>query len=76
MFAGVVLNMGRKRKSVESHVAADDYFGTLASILELLRQDVGKLGRQRAHKELLGRLRDDLLHLQRNYKIKSKGNGK
>jgi hypothetical protein len=67
--------MTRQRiKSIESHVAADDYFGTLATILDLLMQDMEKSGRKQANKTLLKRLRDDLLHLQRDYQITPKKN--
>ena len=58
-------------KSIENHVVYDDYFCTLATVLDLLRQDMGS-GVKRAHKELLGHLRDDLIHLQEHYKIEPK----
>ena len=61
-----------RRRSIEGHIRHDDYFGTLATVFDLLRQDMGKSGKQRAHKELLERLRDDLLHLQNNYEIRPK----
>jgi hypothetical protein len=54
----------RRIKSIESHIAHDDYFGTLATTLDLLRQDMAKSGGKRANRALLGRLRDDLLYLQ------------
>ncbi len=48
------------------HIEANDYFGTLATVLDLLAQD--RRGRIR-HAEMLRRLRDDLLYLQRGYRI-------
>lgn len=57
-------------KSIEVHVRNDDYFGTLATVLDLLRQDMEKSGGKRANKELLKRLRDDLVYFQENYKVK------
>ena len=59
-------------KSIESHIAADDYFGTLATVLDLLRQDMVELGGKQAHAALVGYPRDDLLYLQQNYRIKHK----
>jgi hypothetical protein len=48
------------------HIEANDYFGTLAAVLDLLAQ--GRRGRIR-HAEMLRRQRDDLLYLQRGYRI-------
>jgi len=60
------------KKSVESHIKAGDYFGTLATILDLLRQDAEREGWKRRHGTVLGRLRGDLVRLQRGYEIKKK----
>jgi hypothetical protein len=63
----------RRIKSIESHIAADDYFGTLATVLDLLRQDIDVLGGKKDHIKLLKRLRDDLLYLHEGYEIRQKG---
>ena len=55
---------------IKFHIEANDYFGTLASILDPLAQDMR--GRIR-HAERLRRLRDDLLYLQRGYRIDEVG---
>lgn len=53
------------QKSVKFHVESDDYFGTLATILGLLRQtsNIGK------GNKILKRLEKDLMFLQKNYRI-------
>ena len=58
------------KKSVDSHVRAGDYFGTLATILSLLSEPVisQKLGRKKEVR-MLQRLRDDLVYLQKHYVI-------
>ncbi len=56
-------------KSLEFHVQNDDYFGTLATVLSLLGQDINKNGFSKKHLELLDGKVDELMHLQRNYKI-------
>lgn len=58
-----------RRRSIEGHIRHDDYFGTLAAILDLLRQDMEKSGGKPARRELLLHVRDDLLYLQDTYQI-------
>ena len=61
-----------RRKSIENHLKGDqDYFGTLAAILDLMRQDIGRNAGQK-NSELLERLRDDLMYLQDSYRITPK----
>ena len=50
-------------EAVVSHVAADDYFGTLATVLSLWRQS--HLNPPDDWKEI----EDDLVWLQKNYRI-------
>ncbi len=52
------------------HIEANDYFGTVATVLDLLAQD--RRGRIR-HAETLRRLRDELLYLQGGYRIERLG---
>jgi len=56
-------------KNVEFHIAANEYFGTLATTLDLLRQAVEERGYRAEHAELLQRITDDLLYLQANHTI-------
>jgi hypothetical protein len=57
---------------VKWHVASDDYFGTLATILSLLRQQSKPSGRTAALKTTWNNLEKDLLFLQKNYQINPK----
>ena len=54
--------------SLQFHIETNDYFGTLATVLDLVSQDLRKKGHRR-NSETLRRLRDDLVHLQRSYRI-------
>jgi len=62
-----------KRNSVEFHIESDDYFGTLATVLDLLRQDGRKNGYTEHHNELLEALTHELMYLQASYRIIRKG---
>lgn len=50
-------------KNVDFHVLSQDYFGTLATVLSLCRQ---------TGQEIPESVIDDLMYLQRNYKIERK----
>jgi len=68
--------MIKKRiKGLEFHIQQNDYFGTLATVLDLLRQDADLL---EIHARTLIRMRDDLVYLQAHYLVipKSDGNKK
>ena len=54
--------------SLEFHIKQNDYFGTLATVLDQVAQQLRKQ-RQTRHAAILLRLRDDLIHLQSNYRI-------
>jgi hypothetical protein len=55
-------------ESVTFHVEHNDYFGTLATVLDLLSQDLRKKGHLRNAETLVG-LRDRLMYLQHGYRI-------
>lgn len=59
------------KKSVNFHVKTNDYFGTLATIMELINQD-DILEDKKELKKILKRLKKDLLYLQENFIIHSK----
>jgi len=65
------------QKSVKFHVKKEDYFGTIATILSLIEQDL-ELGKKENIKELekikisLKNLEKDFIFLQNNYNIKKK----
>ena len=65
----------KRKKSLKFHIDSDDYFGTLASTLYLVKQNMDK------HKEIinqdserLDRIKNELMFLQANYKIATKEN--
>ena len=57
-----------RREGIEYHVEAGDYFGTMATILYLIRQNE----RDGEIVEVLDRLTGDLLYLQEEYRIDKK----
>lgn len=64
--------------SVKFHVRNDDYFGTIATVLSLIRQDITKNNRYDAAvlEKLLVNLEGDLNILQKNYQIKARAKNK
>ncbi len=59
--------------SVKFHVASDDYFGSLATVIELIKQELAKDSPDyNKIKASFARLKDDLLLLQERYKIETK----
>lgn len=61
----------RDEASVKFHVTNDDYFGTIATILSLIKQQIKKSGAQDAAtlNKIFQNLEKDLLYLQKNYQI-------
>lgn len=55
--------------NVRFHVESDDYFGTIATILSLLKQRIKKDGCEAAVLKSFSNLEKDLLFLQNNYQI-------
>ena len=62
----------RDEAGVKFHIKSDDYFGTIAAILSLLKQEIKKGGDKDtlAYRTTLNNLEKDLLFLQKNYEIK------
>jgi len=59
-------------KTLIFHIENDDYFGTLSTILDLLRQD-SRGNKYISNKNIILRnISDDLMYLQDNYKIVKK----
>jgi len=58
---------GESKASLKFHISSDDYFGTLASIMNLLTEK--NMVYNSRHKQALKRIADDLVFLQQNYKI-------
>ena len=58
--------------SIQFHIENNDYFGTLATVIDLVSQDLQKNGQNR-NAEILQRLRDNLVYLQRSHRIEKLG---
>lgn len=58
------------QRSLKFHIKSNDYFGTLATIISLVRQNLEKKESGSAH--ILKKLENDLVYLQENYKIVKK----
>ena len=54
--------------SLQFHIKENDCFGTLATVLDLVSQDLRKKGHCN-NAETLGCLRDQLMYLQHGYRI-------
>jgi hypothetical protein len=54
--------------SLQFHIEKNDYFGALATVIDLVSQDLKKNGQNR-NAEILQRLRDNLVYLQRSHRI-------
>ncbi len=50
------------------HIESDDYFATLATVLDLLRQDA-EFHRMRKRSRMILERTEELLYLQENFKI-------
>ncbi len=59
------------KKSLKFHIQANDYFGTLATVLDLVSQDLRKKG-LRGNAKTLRRLRDRLVYLQEGSRIEKR----
>lgn len=51
------------------HIKSNDYFGTLATIISLIRQNISKKESHELNIETLNKIEKDLIFLQNNYKI-------
>jgi len=57
-------------KAVQQRIAVGDYFVTLATVLDLLRQELVREGvGGLTSAKILSECRDELLYLQKNYSI-------
>ncbi|MDD4031480.1 MAG: hypothetical protein PHE07_08640 [Bacteroidales bacterium] len=56
------------KESVEFHIKNDDYFGTLATVISLIRQNLESNGLSKNNKSLVD-LENNLVFMQSNYKI-------
>ncbi|MEI6835411.1 MAG: hypothetical protein WCK59_01135 [Candidatus Falkowbacteria bacterium] len=61
------------KKTLEFHIKSDDYFGTIAAILSLLNQGVID---NKNRNQILNEKVEELVYLQKNYKIIKKDGSK
>jgi hypothetical protein len=54
---------------LQFHIEENDYFGTIATVLDLVSQDLRNKGHH-SNAETLSRLRDDFVYLQNRYCIR------
>lgn len=68
----------RDEASVKFHVASDDYFGTIATVISLLKQECQKSDKSPTDKllKLFDNLEKDFLLLQKNYQINARTKNK
>ncbi len=59
------------RERLEFHIECEDYFGTLATVLDLITQDEKPVTNER-YIEILKNIKDDLIFLQKHYRIERK----
>jgi len=57
-----------KKRAYNSKLKKNDCFGILATVLDLVSQDLRKKG-HRSNADTLGRLRDRLMYFQQGYRI-------
>lgn len=57
------------KKTLEFHIKNDDYFGTIATVLNLVKQTADRKGSKDIDIKILDKMVKDLMLLQKNYKI-------
>lgn len=57
------------KKSLNFHIKNDDYFGTLATVLDLVRQDILKNGYNKKYSDLIKKKVAELIFLQNHFNI-------
>lgn len=64
----------RDETSVKFHVENDDYFGTIAAVLSLIKQQIKKddCANAATLNKVLKNLEEELMFLQKNYQINPK----
>jgi hypothetical protein len=69
-----LLYLVKDEKSVRFHLAQDDYFGTIATILSLVRQKIEESPKKQSQEFslTLKNLENDLVWLQENFQITPK----
>ena len=63
-----------RRQQIQFHIKSDDYFGTLATVLDLIAQTIEQdsqkiISSKKRQAKIINRLKKDLVFLQDNYQI-------
>lgn len=61
----------KNKDNLKFHIESDDYFGTLATVLSLQEQNLSEYKKFKVSEILKNKI-DELMYLQKNYKIISK----
>jgi len=64
--------MTARKENIKFHIKENDYFGTLATVIDLIRQSAEEKGFTEANSKTIANLVEDLMFLQKNYKISKK----
>ncbi|MFA6417080.1 MAG: hypothetical protein WCW61_02705 [Patescibacteria group bacterium] len=59
-------------KSIKFHIESKDYFGTIATILSLVKQNINKKELEKTNINILKNLEKDLIFLQKEFQIVKK----
>ena len=57
------------KKSLEFHIESGDYFGTLATVLDLVKQQIFKDSSRDKNKKIIENKVAELMYLQNNFDI-------
>ena len=60
-----------RKRNLEFHIKSDDYFGTLATVIDLVRQNLNPFKQKQEKKTLEDKVKE-LICLQKNYRIVKK----
>lgn len=59
----------KRIKSLKFHIDSNDYFASLATIIDLLQQNIKEGNLSEANYEIIEKIKGDLIYLQENYLI-------
>ncbi len=60
------------KKSLEFHIKSGDYFGTLATVIDLVKQQIFKDNTRDKNKKIIENKVSELMYLQNNFDIVKK----
>jgi len=60
------------KKSLEFHIKSGDYFGTLATVIDLIKQQIFKDNSRDKNKKIIENKIAELMYLQNNFDIVKK----